>query len=836
MIEDKKYGFEEVDKLSRAERKFKVGHILYIIFFTLSYFYLMTLMFDSMNGSIFYLLINLYFALLLLILWGFSKSIESKAKERVYAKLMNEKYELEQKYINILNQNPNTLEDYIRAFFLTYGSEEPEYSKHSYNFKRLLYLNKKISSKQLYDVSEPDKIVAQVKEKIALEHKFWAILNENPVTLEDYVKLFSSTYGESYRDNIADFKRLVYLHGITIKSENEIELLLTSIEEKKQLNLLENKFKAILNENPVTLEDYVKLFSSTYGESYRDNIADFKRLVYLHGITIKSENEIELLLTSIEEKKQLNLLENKFKAILNENPVTLEDYVKLFSSTYEESYSDNLADFKRLLHLRGITIPSGDEIEFLLEAIKLNLLENKFKPLLNDESVTLKDYVGLFLSTYKNEYPVNLLLFKKMLLIQKDISWIRVEEEIKSYFFSTISNKSSFKSIYGVEPIYDFKLIHEFCKKYGFSYSEDDLENLSKLLITKGIKIHDKSILKELVSKANMERHYSLFTECMKTEIPLDETGYIQKAIGLFGNNFNKRFDLPYLHRFFIERNLTSLDYKNFEEYVMTRIFELSLLSDENKLSVHEVDAMDGYEFEVFVGQLYQKMGYSVEQTPLSNDQGADLIISKYGEKTAVQVKNYTSNVGNGAIQEVVAAKNYYGCSSCIVVANSYFTKSAIELADANGVKLVDRDELNYLINNKGIEINPKSDSALCVKGIELSSPGRYEEATILHGNEFILKGCELTNLGRYEEAIQAFDKAIEIDSKSEIPWSSKGLALSSLGRYEEAIQAYDKAIEIDSKYGSAWGGKSLALSSLGREEEANEAFDRAKELGYTES
>ncbi|KYC50204.1 MAG: Restriction endonuclease [Candidatus Methanofastidiosum methylothiophilum] len=766
MIEDKKYGFEEVDKLSRAERKFKVGHILYIIFFTLSYFYLMTLMFDSMNGSIFYLLINLYFALLLLILWGFSKSIESKAKERVYAKLMNEKYELEQKYINILNQNPNTLEDYIRAFFLTYGSEEPEYSKHSYNFKRLLYLNKKISSKQLYDVSEPDKIVAQVKEKIALEHKFWAILNENPVTLEDYVKLFSSTYGESYRDNIADFKRLVYLHGITIKSENEIELLLTSIEEKKQLNLLENKFKAILNENPVTLEDYVKLFSSTY----------------------------------------------------------------------EESYSDNLADFKRLLHLRGITIPSGDEIEFLLEAIKLNLLENKFKPLLNDESVTLKDYVGLFLSTYKNEYPVNLLLFKKMLLIQKDISWIRVEEEIKSYFFSTISNKSSFKSIYGVEPIYDFKLIHEFCKKYGFSYSEDDLENLSKLLITKGIKIHDKSILKELVSKANMERHYSLFTECMKTEIPLDETGYIQKAIGLFGNNFNKRFDLPYLHRFFIERNLTSLDYKNFEEYVMTRIFELSLLSDENKLSVHEVDAMDGYEFEVFVGQLYQKMGYSVEQTPLSNDQGADLIISKYGEKTAVQVKNYTSNVGNGAIQEVVAAKNYYGCSSCIVVANSYFTKSAIELADANGVKLVDRDELNYLINNKGIEINPKSDSALCVKGIELSSPGRYEEATILHGNEFILKGCELTNLGRYEEAIQAFDKAIEIDSKSEIPWSSKGWALSSLGRYEEAIQAYDKAIEIDSKYGSAWGGKSLALSSLGREEEANEAFDRAKELGYTES
>lgn len=107
---------------------------------------------------------------------------------------------------------------------------------------------------------------------------------------------------------------------------------------------------------------------------------------------------------------------------------------------------------------------------------------------------------------------------------------------------------------------------------------------------------------------------------------------------------------------------------------------------------------MNGYEFEKFMGELYEKMGYSVELTPKSGDQGADLIITKYGERTAVQTKNYTENVPNKAIQEVVASKNYYKCTSCSVVTNSYFTKSAIDLGNVNGVKLIDREELKALI------------------------------------------------------------------------------------------------------------------------------------------
>ncbi|NPE31262.1 restriction endonuclease [Methanococcoides sp. SA1] len=108
---------------------------------------------------------------------------------------------------------------------------------------------------------------------------------------------------------------------------------------------------------------------------------------------------------------------------------------------------------------------------------------------------------------------------------------------------------------------------------------------------------------------------------------------------------------------------------------------------------------MGGYDFEHFVKILFENMGYSVEHTSLSGDQGADLIATKFGEKTSIQVKRYSGSVSNSSVQEVVASKNYYNCDKCMVVTNSYFTKSAIELASANSVELINRDKLHQFID-----------------------------------------------------------------------------------------------------------------------------------------
>ena len=114
-----------------------------------------------------------------------------------------------------------------------------------------------------------------------------------------------------------------------------------------------------------------------------------------------------------------------------------------------------------------------------------------------------------------------------------------------------------------------------------------------------------------------------------------------------------------------------------------------------------QIDAMDGYQFEKCMQDIYKKLGYSVQHTPLSGDQGADLIItSKEGIRTAVQIKRYSNKVSNKAVQEVVAAKAIHRCTRGIVVTNNYFTSSARQLANANRIGLVDRDGLKNLIQN----------------------------------------------------------------------------------------------------------------------------------------
>ena len=120
---------------------------------------------------------------------------------------------------------------------------------------------------------------------------------------------------------------------------------------------------------------------------------------------------------------------------------------------------------------------------------------------------------------------------------------------------------------------------------------------------------------------------------------------------------------------------------------------------EKNNVKIHDVDGLDGFAFEYLLGALFKQMNYKVEVTRGSGDQGADIIISKMGRKTVVQAKCYLNNVSNKAIQEVVAAIKYYNADAGMVVTNSYYTKGAKELAEANNIVLWDRDKLSQMLS-----------------------------------------------------------------------------------------------------------------------------------------
>lgn len=107
----------------------------------------------------------------------------------------------------------------------------------------------------------------------------------------------------------------------------------------------------------------------------------------------------------------------------------------------------------------------------------------------------------------------------------------------------------------------------------------------------------------------------------------------------------------------------------------------------------------NGYEFEYYLKNIFERLDYSVEVTKSSGDQGADLVIMKNGLKTVVQAKYYTNPVGNKAVQEVVGSIAFYNADNGMVVTNSTFTNSAIVLAKSNNITLIDGKELQNMRN-----------------------------------------------------------------------------------------------------------------------------------------
>lgn len=134
---------------------------------------------------------------------------------------------------------------------------------------------------------------------------------------------------------------------------------------------------------------------------------------------------------------------------------------------------------------------------------------------------------------------------------------------------------------------------------------------------------------------------------------------------------------------------------------MLLRLFRwLFLWSRERHMYRREdFDGMDGWKFEEYVAGLLRRNGFShVEVTRGSGDQGVDILAQREGVSYAIQCKNYTSKIPNKAVQEAYAGARFYGCDVAVVLTNSFFSPSALELGDEIGVELWDREELKKLV------------------------------------------------------------------------------------------------------------------------------------------
>jgi restriction system protein len=109
--------------------------------------------------------------------------------------------------------------------------------------------------------------------------------------------------------------------------------------------------------------------------------------------------------------------------------------------------------------------------------------------------------------------------------------------------------------------------------------------------------------------------------------------------------------------------------------------------------------ALDCWEFEVLVGEVFRELGYRVKDTGGGGaDGGIDHIVQKDGRTDLVQTKHYrTKSVGAGVIRELAGVVMREKAHGGIVVTVGKFTKAARKEAACLPIGLIDGPALVQL-------------------------------------------------------------------------------------------------------------------------------------------
>ena len=122
------------------------------------------------------------------------------------------------------------------------------------------------------------------------------------------------------------------------------------------------------------------------------------------------------------------------------------------------------------------------------------------------------------------------------------------------------------------------------------------------------------------------------------------------------------------------------------------------------------LDNTSGREFELFIIDLFEKLGYSSTVTNRSKDNGFSILLKQGEYIIAVQAKRSESELSFTSVQRALDSLKKYNAQFAIVVTNNKFLSSAKQLAKIKSVSLIDRKKLLHLIELSNLSVNHKKD------------------------------------------------------------------------------------------------------------------------------
>ena len=112
------------------------------------------------------------------------------------------------------------------------------------------------------------------------------------------------------------------------------------------------------------------------------------------------------------------------------------------------------------------------------------------------------------------------------------------------------------------------------------------------------------------------------------------------------------------------------------------------------------LDGMSWQQFEHLVGEAFRMQGYAVAETGGGGaDGGVDLVLTRDGEKSLVQCKQWRAyKVGVDVVRQLYGVMAAKGAAGGFVVTSGRFTEEAQRFAEGRNINLIDGTELGALI------------------------------------------------------------------------------------------------------------------------------------------
>ena len=122
---------------------------------------------------------------------------------------------------------------------------------------------------------------------------------------------------------------------------------------------------------------------------------------------------------------------------------------------------------------------------------------------------------------------------------------------------------------------------------------------------------------------------------------------------------------------------------------------------EDEQIIARNLDAISPSRFEGLVGEIFQSMGYYVQHTGGTSDEGIDLICKResVNEKIIVQCKRYQGNVGVSTVRDLYGAITHSKATKGYIVTTSDFTKPAVDFAKGKPIELINRIRLSQLLD-----------------------------------------------------------------------------------------------------------------------------------------